>query len=194
MVRAPDGELWLGADSGLYRLSALDFPDSRMPEERLATVGIDGTLWFGANNGVWRYRDDDFVNFNRDHGLPSDVVGGMHTLGDGRLLAVTDGGDAGAVIFNGERFEPWEPGAERLDGVDCHDVTEDPHGHFWVATDEGVFRTDGTSWIMIDERDGLPENHARSIHATADGDVWIGTQGGVTRLGTKSTPVQSSMK
>jgi ligand-binding sensor domain-containing protein len=55
-------------------------------------------------------------------------------------------------------------------------------------------RYDGKTWNNWNIHHGLPNNDVYAIAIEANGDAWIGTLGGVTRLGTKSTPVQSSMK
>ena len=196
MVRDAAGELWVGADAGVWRLS-----DSRptrgetgeAASTRHAVRGSDGTLWFAGGEGIWRYRGAEFTQLTRKHGLPSATVTGLLALPGGSLIAL--GAGAGASILEGEKFVPWPRGSSRLSSVPCLDITRDANGHIWIATDEGVFRTDGTSWITLDESDGLPENQVRKVHAASDGEVWIGlrNKGAARYRSVKLTPHTPSL-
>ena len=154
--------------------------------------GSDGTLWFAGGEGIWRYRGTEFFQFTRKHGLPSATVTGLLVLPNGSLIALSA---AGAAILDGEKFVPWPRTSSRLGNLVCLDITRDANGHLWMATGEGVFRTDGTAWITLDENDGLPENHVRKVHAAGDGEVWIGLRNkGVSRYRSlKLTPHAPSL-
>jgi signal transduction histidine kinase/CheY-like chemotaxis protein/ligand-binding sensor domain-containing protein len=195
IVRDADGELWVGADSGVRRLSDSLSTRGRMGEAtntRHAVLGSDGALWFAGGEGVWRYRGGELFQFTQKHGLPSAAVHGLLALPGGSLIALSA---AGAAILDGETFVPWPRTTSRLSNLVCQDIERDANGHLWMATGEGVFRTDGTAWITLDESDGLPENHVRKVHAPGEGDVWIGLRNkGVSRYRSlKLTPHAPSL-
>ena len=173
ILRSRSGDLWLAADAGLRTLGESGLSETRVKGARHAALGSDGAMWFAGNAGLWKGEGGDFGQFSVTDGLPSNVVSGLHALADGSLLVVS-ADPGGVAILEERRFVPWLPGRRRLEGVPCHDVTRDADGHTWIATDEGVFRTDGTAWIMLNERDGLPDNHVRKVHPAGDGSVWIG--------------------
>ena len=49
----------------------------------------------------------------------------------------------------------------------------------------GVSRYDGTTWLTYDRSNGLLEDNVYAIAIAPDGDVWIGTKRGVSRIGFK---------
>ena len=58
----------------------------------------------------------------------------------------------------------------------------------WFATEHGAIRyTPETSeWITFTTKDGLGENHVRSIHESEDGSLWFATHGGMSRYSPES--------
>ena len=62
-------------------------------------------------------------------------------------------------------------------------LAEDTDGAIWAVTwGEGVHRIQGTEWTAYTEEDGLPDNWVRSICASSEGGVWIGTGEGIARI------------
>jgi len=59
--------------------------------------------------------------------------------------------------------------------------TED--GFLWLATEGGLVRYDGLTFVTFDERNapGLGDRLIRSLAPTADGGLWIGTSTGLVR-------------
>ncbi len=87
------------------------------------------------------------------------------------------------------------PGASAALGGQVVSLTESPPGRLWVATDAGVVRFEMTGSGPFDgaraspanfrryrERDGLSNDRTHRVLADADGDIWITTDNGLTRL------------
>ena len=74
------------------------------------------------------------------------------------------------VDAEGTVTRPWP----FLDGLRCYDVQVDPQGRIWVTSAKGVYFTDGTTWTLLDERDGLPENTVNRVAFAPGGAVWLG--------------------
>lgn len=74
---------------------------------------------------------------------------------------------------------------EGLAGDTVYCVLEARTGEYWVGTNQGANRYDGTSWRTFSSADGLGENHVRTIVEDRTGNTWVGhglRGGGVSRF------------
>lgn len=62
-------------------------------------------------------------------------------------------------------------------------VAQTTDGFLWLATEEGLVRFDGQSFLTFDERNapGIGDRMIRSLAPTPDGGMWIGTMTGLVR-------------
>ena len=62
-------------------------------------------------------------------------------------------------------------------------VEQTADGFLWLATEEGLIRYDGQTFVTFDERNapGLGDRNIRSLAPTPDGGMWIGTMTGLVR-------------
>ena len=196
-----DGVMWFGTDGGVSRYDGKGFVNFTTVDGLLSGIveailrDPDGGLWFGTNHGgVSRYDENSFVTFTTKDGLPHNVVQAVHRDADGSLWVGTaeglarydsDGMECRAPIT----FSPEDglvPGAVSV-------IHRAPDGKLWFGTGfygpgRGVFRYesssgDGSSFFLVNfiTADGLAHNDVWSIHSDADGVMWFGTMGGVSR-------------
>jgi ligand-binding sensor domain-containing protein len=62
-------------------------------------------------------------------------------------------------------------------------MAQDDKGVFWFGTDKGLSSYDGEQWHSYARSDGLLGDSVYAVTTVPGGDVWVGTRGGVTRLG-----------
>lgn len=62
-------------------------------------------------------------------------------------------------------------------------IAQTSDGFLWLATEEGLIRFDGQSFVTFDERNapGMGDRLIRSLAPTPDGGMWIGTMTGLVR-------------
>lgn len=62
-------------------------------------------------------------------------------------------------------------------------VAQTTDGFLWLATEEGLIRYDGQTFVTFDERNalGLGDRMIRSLAPSPDGGMWIGTMTGLAR-------------
>ena len=60
-------------------------------------------------------------------------------------------------------------------------VAQTEDGYLWLATEEGLVRFNGRTFVTFDERNapGLGDRFIRSLAAAPDGSLWIGTMSGL---------------
>ena len=164
VARAPDGAIWLGTNEGAARLDAqahelalvpITTEDDGQPgaaEVRAIEVARDGSLWIGTMHAGLVHHDPR-TRISRQ--WRREATGAIHGgLGDDRVLA----------------------------------VHQDRAGRVWAASMTGLNLVDPASGrvrvirkVPADPK-SLSANLVRTIHETADGDLWFGTQFGLNRL------------
>ncbi len=190
MLEDPEGNVWLGTGSGLWRLHEPKFPTWGEPEGLPGRVVWTitprgrGGLWVGSDGGLSIYSEGRFVN------LPA--PSGFANL---RVRAVLDDGDEVFVGTQGAGMYRLDPSSlkltARIDGIGGHAVyalCKDRLGQIWVGTDEGLFVIDHGRVTAANARLGITGNTTvRIIHEDADGKIWIATETDGLFLMDKST-------
>ncbi|SVE61872.1 uncharacterized protein METZ01_LOCUS514726, partial [marine metagenome] len=170
--RDADGFMWL--INVLVGIAVVDgFPEQR------------GFLFrqtdFGLNPGVDLYRmaiAPDGLKWicSRTDGLILlDDGGTPFTAGDDRMLLLNSDFDS------------------RLSSERAFDIVVNAEGVVWLATDSGVnsihgrySRDTGTfdveSWQVYNTFDGLPSNEINALESDDFGNVWVGTESGLTQI------------
>ncbi len=179
-------QLWIGTiNRGVMRLSDLGLEQltvsEGLPNNRVLALWQDKELsiWIGTNGGVLRLRDTPFTNLTTAKGLADNYVRTLLQHQDGSVWIGTSNG-LNRVL--GQQIESV-PGIKG-EPVSALSMAQGPDGDVWVGSyAEGVLRYRGTELIAhYDRTDGLVSNEVRALLPLADGTVWIGSSGGLTRL------------
>jgi len=189
--------LWAATDVGLFMAKAPYENFSRiteLPATRIWAVaeGTEGTLWAGGAEGLFEYTAGRWKKWPQSDGLSNQEV---LSLGVGPNGTMWIGYRYGGGI---DRIHPRpggltiEKGIQRpgSDGL-VYFLDFDALGRLWAGTERGVDMWDGFRWTHYDMNDGLAwdDCNLNGFAAEADGTVWIGTSGGLSRF--KPLPRQS---
>jgi ligand-binding sensor domain-containing protein/serine phosphatase RsbU (regulator of sigma subunit) len=158
-----------------------------------------GNLWFGTGEaGVSRFDGSSFRSFSIKQGFKSNDIQDILEDKEGNLWFGTWGG--GVSRFDGISFTHFT----EEDGL-CYNyitsVLEDRKGNLWFGTDgEGVSRYDrqGTlptgaksipkgqaGFSHFTKKEGLSGNSVLSMLEDSKGDIWFGTNNGLTQFNGK---------
>ncbi|HXY96319.1 MAG TPA: diguanylate cyclase [Steroidobacteraceae bacterium] len=207
-AESADDTVWLGTDSGLYRVGgqawqtvAVPFPGEQAGPsiQRLLADGSD--LWVGSRTGLHRYD----IPSGRWTSYNSRSPGG---LSDGFVIAIARRADGmlwvgtrkGLNLFNPASatttpFAEASPASAALAQAFIVDLSSDPDGRLWVATiDDGVYllTPEGSGTYLIrhlTEHEGLPSVNIDALQPDLAGGMWISTGNGLAVIDSRSLGV-----
>ncbi len=118
-------------------------------------------------------------SFNVNDGLPQSQVYDIHQDRRGLIWIATSGG--GVATYDGREFGTLDMGHSHADGIVLR-ILEDLDGGLWFLTRQHVMHYDGRDLrhydTVVDRQLGENRDMARDV----DGNVWIGSTDGVTRI------------
>ena len=187
LTQTADGYLWIAAEKGLVRFDGVSFrlfePSGSMSATGPTVLGVaaapDGSLWARLRGpALVRFRHGSFENILPTVGLPGSVVTAMlHGRDDAMLLATVG---EGAVSYQSGATARVIAPRHVLTASFIISVAEMRDGGIWFGTrDAGLLRVEGSRVTRITQ--GLPNPKINCLLAGDDGDLWIGTDRGVTR-------------
>lgn len=181
MVEMPQGRMWIGTrGKGIYGIPGLDFKNKKVfclkPDAR-------GRMWigtFGEGLSVAIPRGEgyevktffaDSVGLNEVRCLAIDRKGMLWGGTSGGLFCV----DPTRFAADGKGLRVYKRGSE------IHDMLVDRQGRLWLTVPgEGLVCMQDGKFRILDASQGLINNMVQSVVETADGNLWVSTQQGVS--------------
>ena len=133
-----------------------------------------GNLWFGTYGGVSKYDGKSFTHFTEKEGLSNNTVWSILEDKSGNLWFGTNGG--GVSKYDGNLVEAIEAAEKRGEIIP-------------QRTQQGLKRVNGKlvkSFTHFTKKEGLSNNIVKSILEDKSGNLWFGTDGGVSKYDGKS--------
>jgi len=181
-LRSINSELWIGSTKGLMVLRNGDFQSVSLEFKGLiSSIELHNDLiWIGSDAGLvaLQYPNLDSVRyrFNTTNGLNADKVRSLYSTPAG-LWVGTYGGGVNLIhrdsLSNANDFIP-------LENARVHSIIE-KNGDFYFATQQNGlcrFVVRDTMSEFITDKQGLANNHVRSLLSDSWGNLWVGTSGG----------------
>ncbi len=168
-----------------------------------AALGItqdrEGFMWFATTYGLLRYDTRSFKSYYHDPSnkgsLPGSYLSGILCdsqnriwIGSWKGLALLNRESDTFTTFSHNRNDP-----ESIDNDTIYCVFEDSRKKLWVGTERGLNLVretgEGVKFerFLIDEKDEYA-NIVRAIANDKNGDIWLGTLGGLVRLKNDGSP------
>ncbi len=202
LAPAAKGQLWVGGDRGLVlfdpslgRSQRISFEQIGGPSVSISALLRDGDgVWASSASGLYRIEADLTVRHyaadpKRSGALIHPIADSMLRDREGRLWVGSKGGlqflDAASDGFSAPI--PVIGAAPTLAKPAVHGMRQDIHGRIWLATDQGLFEllasAEGT-WGLKPWRElpGMPAGGFDSIQDATNGEIWLGSEQGLTRV------------
>jgi signal transduction histidine kinase/ligand-binding sensor domain-containing protein len=186
MAEDGHGNLWISSSAGMILRTSdgnIRRYDTRegLPDlfVRAMLLDRDGNLWAGTNNGLARFGNNRFTTLAGPEVRSQDQVRSLFEDREGNLWV---GADDGLSRLQDDEFSVYTK-AEGLPADDPTTVFQDHSGRVWLGYhDSGLVLFSSDGFKQYTRRDGLASDEIFSIRETRDGDLLIGTRGGLTRM------------
>lgn len=181
LLRDREGNVWVGTDTGLSRISrnevlSITSTDRRVDVVRSVTVGNDGSVWAGTANGLVRFTGDRQRWYGTQDGLPSVGITAVHAAADGSIWVATQEGLARYADGRIERIS-----SPRIQTNWIAGIATDTQGTVWLNdSDDELFRWRDGVLTHVNLLPQVGHGMVVSIYADREGRAWIGfADGGV---------------
>ena len=184
--QTPDGYLWIGSSSGLFKFDGVKFSryavigdDPRLDFDVSALlVTASGDIWVGSRfGGIYRLRAGRVTVYGTGAGVPAHTISDLAVDRDGVIWASTA---SGVFKFDGTRWSHVPVGVNSEAASESfQSVRVDGTGAVWVAGNNGVFCLPRGSHSFAPSRAIRPPGR---VLLDGLGGVWCADQQGLLAL------------
>ena len=180
LLRASNGDLWIGTDRGAHRLR---------PDGELETIGenelSDGVVFallergdddilIGSEHGLFRFHNGHVEEFGQRYGLSDSSVRAIVKRRNGDLVIA---GDSGAFVLGPDNS------AHKILDQPIESLLEDQDNALWLGISSGGLARFHQGHVQtIDESLGLLGRNSQALMEDREGLLWIGTTNGLYRI------------
>lgn len=192
---SPDEALWIGTMAGVALMR-----DGRIDSVEAAALMIDqeitalhssptGRVWFGTKQGVIELHNNKTKVYDRRSGLDGKPVYTLTSTATGTLWIGTE--ESVFRLVGSSLFElPAEKHPQMAQGYEA--IYPDQSGNIWMATGLGGVVRYHEVLQTIDKSHGLQGNAIANSHLDQNGDLWIGSQLGLSVIRSYRNPASDS--
>ncbi len=190
MTADREGTIWMGTSEGIARVANGEVAPFRPQatdrqldlQVQSAITDSEGNLWFGTEGGgVVRVTRSLFSTVDMQAGLGSQLAKSFLQTSDGDIWISTY--DKGIGIYDGSRFVQHVTEADGLAGEDIGFSMIDSQGNFWFTSyTKGLTKYHNGQFQVFDEQSGLASNHTFCVGEGPAGQIWVGTDFGISIL------------
>ncbi len=172
------GRYWVYDEHGFSE--GLSLPPGQESARVSDLARHDGDVWVATSVGLFRARNGTLIPFADPDWLVGQPVSALHAGRDGTLWA---GSETALIrIRNGDLVETVDanhPNTHRQ----IQSIHEDREGNLWLGSFRDGLARYWSGWTeRYNEPQGLHEPLIWSVASAGNGDLWVGTNDGLTRL------------
>jgi ligand-binding sensor domain-containing protein/serine phosphatase RsbU (regulator of sigma subunit) len=184
-----DSIMWIGTRSnGAYYLNVnsneirkIDWKFGTLEKSINQITGDADNIWIATNGGIVIYdrKQDATILLNTRTGLAHNSINSIYKASNGKIYMGTHSRFLYAIT--NEEIEEFE--LTNAGETDVVSIIEDKDGTIWMATAEsGVYRMSSDTIENFSIREGLKSNYCYAIQQDANGNIWVGHRGGLSKI------------
>ena len=194
-IRDSKNNLWFGTfrggvnilDSQTKAISSLMI-EGKDTDVRCFYEDNEKNMWIGCTYGLYQYnlntkKGQLFSTSNSE--LPNNLVRAISRDNQGHIWIGFFGEGLTVLDKNLKVIQTLKTDKGFPSNTVDH-IYKDAKGHMWVGTGEGLvcFKSSDKmdEYTVFDEKDGLTNTHIRAITEDRDGNIWVSTNGGISRF------------
>lgn len=188
---AGNNEIWIAQKDGSFKERSFPEIPQTFPIVKLFQAS-NGSIWIGTvNGGAYELpQGQEAVHFNSSKGLPGSIVMCFAESKDKEIWIGTWDGGLARVQENGVRSYSTSNG---LHGNTVRSLLADREGIILVGTNEnGLDIYKGERFLHFGQDDDLIDPHVWAGMEDDRGNLWFGTNGGITMLSKSGRPISFS--
>ncbi len=182
------GRLWVGTDLGLAVWQNGSFAPltatNNFDGKTITTLFKDshGDMWIGATGaGVYKFADGKFTSLS-DVSVEGLLQDPHCLLADKAGRIWIGAGDDFVLCRDGDQWRRYRI-PRHLARPYVNTLAEEPDGTVWAGSvSEGLFQFKAGKLVAVDARSGLSDNAIQALLVDREGNLWVGTAGGLNRL------------
>ncbi|MGC1414679.1 MAG: two-component regulator propeller domain-containing protein, partial [Candidatus Acidiferrum sp.] len=181
------GNLWVGAQSGVWRMKPGPPKRYAAPSMSALTESDDAPLLMARNGaGLMQLAGDRVEVYPIRSPINSNRLLRDGEIDSNKLLRDRDGGlwigtvERGLIHVHHGRTDVFSR-SDGLSGDVVLSLFEDREGNVWVATTGGLDRFRELPVATLSVKQGLSSDATQTVLAATDGSVWVGAHEGLTR-------------
>ncbi|MBW6481605.1 MAG: hypothetical protein K0B10_00960 [Vicingaceae bacterium] len=188
VIKDNKGNLWFATNNGLTKYTNGIFKNyttsDGIPSNQTKSLLIDvkGNLWIGTNGGgLVKYNYQTFKTFTEKNGLSHNYI---HSLFEDSKGNIWIGTGNGINKLTNETFISFS--TSKLCNPYISSITEDKYGIIWFGSDRCLTKYDGIDFRSFTTKNGLSSEVIYLVHFNKRGNLWVGTNNGIDKIGFNS--------
>lgn len=192
-----ENNLWFGTYKGgvnVYDTKQNKFIHNILQSDKLVEARCfyedkDKNMWIGCNEGIYVYNlQTGYTKLftTENSGLAEYNIRSIAQDYSGRLWVGFFGRGLYIYDTNLTLIKRFNKGENTFPTNTVNHIYRDFSNKMWIATSEALvcfdrIATDNFNYTLIDENKGLRDNHIRAIVEDEQNNIWISTNGGISR-------------
>ncbi len=166
---------------------------SPLPSNNVRAIVPDdgGGIWFGTSyrihqsgGAAYLDKEGEWKHYNQNNsGIPSDYIVDILPAQDGSVWFATR--STGIARLHDGKWTVYDSRNSNLRVDSIRELAEDTQGNIWAATwGSGLVKIDnkGNVFTYMKHNSMIPNNYVLSLAFDKGGDLWVGTNLGITRI------------